>query len=198
MRNRYLIILLGSILFLLNACGPTTQTVSMHAEYANIYVGRTYNEILLALGAPDRETSDGADGNILIYEETVAYTVTKATKENVNTYSGTYVPGSRSQTTTSSSYLHLFINKDRICYNLKTNHTKVVSTKSSRQELAEQALQEFRLSLSPEELEKFDSLLAKSVTSPLSASFTMFNSENFNLLNRYSKFSKQYIKSHRR
>ena len=197
MRKRYLIILLGSILFLLNACGPTTKTVSMEAEYANIYVGRTYNEILLALGAPDRETSDGADGKILIYEETVAYTVTKATKENVNTYSGTYVPGSRSQTTTSSSYLHLFINKDRICYNLKTNHTKVVNTKPSKQELSEQALQEFRLSLSPEELEKFDQLLAKSQTSPLSASFSLLNSEYYDLMNRYSQFHRQYMKSHR-
>lgn len=198
MRNRYLIILLGSILFLLNACGPTTQTVSMHAEYANIYVGRTYNEILLALGAPDRETSDGADGNILIYEETVAYTVTKATKENVNIYSGSYVPGARSQTTTSTSYLHLFMNKDRICYNIKTNHTKVVGVEQSNKELGKQALQEFRLTLSPEELEQFDKIVARTETSLIMSSFTLLNPSNSNLMKRYMKFHQEYMKSHKK
>lgn len=142
---------------LFTSCGPTTHIVSMHDDYANIYIGKSYQEILLALGAPDRETSDGANGSVLIYEDETTLTTTKATKENYNHYSGTYVPGARSSSATITSFLHLFVNADKICYNLKTNHSKDVSLK--RLSLKERCIMmnnEFRETLSPSELTAFD------------------------------------------
>ena len=129
MRNFCLLNALLGMLVLFNSCGTTSHVLSMHDEYANLYVGRTYQDILLALGAPDRETSDGANGSVLIYEDEMTLTTTKATKENYNIHAGTYVPGSRSSSTTITSFLHLFINENKICYNLKTNHTKEVIEK---------------------------------------------------------------------
>lgn len=142
---------------LFTSCGPTTSILSMHDDYANIYIGKSYQEILLALGAPDRETSDGANGSVLIYEDETTLTTTKATKENYNQYSGTYVPGARSSSTTITSFLHLFVNADKICYNLKTNHTKAVSLE--RLSIKEKCIlmnNEFRQTLSPSELTEFD------------------------------------------
>lgn len=142
---------------LFTSCGPTVRVLSMQDDYANIYIGKSYQEILLALGAPDRETSDGANGSVLIYEDESTLTTTKATKENYNQYAGTYVPGARSSSITITSFLHLFVNADKICYNLKTNHTKEVYQK--RLSLKQKCIlmnNEFRQTLSPSELETFD------------------------------------------
>ena len=157
MRNFCLLNALLGMLVLFNSCGTTSHVLSMHDEYANLYVGRTYQDILLALGAPDRETSDGANGSVLIYEDEMTLTTTKATKENYNIHAGTYVPGSRSSSTTITSFLHLFINENKICYNLKTNHTKeVIEKRQSFKQIYEKMNNEFRLTLSPDELKVFD------------------------------------------
>jgi hypothetical protein len=90
------------------------------------------------------------------------------------------------------------MNKDRICYNIKTNHTKVVGVEQSNKELGKQALQEFRLTLSPEELEQFDKIVARTETSLIMSSFTLLNPSNSNLMKRYMKFHQEYMKSHKK
>lgn len=110
------------------ACGMFTScrtyySVSKASDYTNAYVGKNHNDIVYALGAPDRQTSDGAGGTILIYEDFTTQSV--ATAHNVNYYSGTYTPGTKS--TTHTDYAHFYINSNGTCYNVKTNHTKTVS-----------------------------------------------------------------------
>ena len=74
--------------------------------------------------------SDGAGGTILIYERTTTSTTSdsQAAAYNVNYYNKTYTPGvhSNSTTTQNTSYVHLFIDKDGVCYNVRSNHQEVV------------------------------------------------------------------------
>ena len=108
-----------------------TYTVSKENDYQKAFVGASHNEIVSAFGAPDRQTSDGAGGTILIYEKTTTQTTSdsQATAYNVNYYNRTYTPGvhSNSTTTQNTSYVHIFIDQDGVCYNVKTNHQKRVT-----------------------------------------------------------------------
>ena len=120
------ILLLAVILILssnlLTSC-YTYYTVSRQSEYNKTYVGKTHNEIVNRLGAPDRQTSDGAGGLILIYESFSSQSI--ATAHNVNYFTGTYTPGTT--TTTHTDYTHFYINNQNKCYNVKTNHRRGVS-----------------------------------------------------------------------
>lgn len=108
-----------------------TSRVSMLSDYTTEFVGKPHNHIVATLGAPDRQTSDGAGGTILIYEKTTMTSTSNsvAAAYNVNYFSKTYTPGTQTSTSTSeyTSYIHLFIDKDGVCYSVKTNHEKVVS-----------------------------------------------------------------------
>lgn len=108
---------------MLTSC-RTYYEVSMANDYTNAFVGKSHNDVVCALGAPDRETSDGAGGTILIYEDYTSQSV--ATASNVNYLTGTYTPGAR--TTAYTDYVHLYINPEGVCYNVNTNHTKEVSS----------------------------------------------------------------------
>jgi hypothetical protein len=114
------ILLIASSMF--TSC-RTYYSVSKASDYTNAYVGKSHNDIVYALGAPDRQTSDGSGGTILIYEDFTTQSV--ATAHNVNYYTGTYTPGARS--TTHTDYAHFYIGSNGKCYNVKTNHTKTVS-----------------------------------------------------------------------
>lgn len=107
-----------------------TYTVSKEKDYQKAFIGASHNEIVSAFGAPDRQTSDGAGGTILIYERTTTSTTSdsQAAAYNVNYYNKTYTPGvhSNSTTTQNTSYVHLFIDKDGVCYNVRSNHQEVV------------------------------------------------------------------------
>ena len=101
-----------------------TSRVSMLSDYTTAFVGKPHNHIVATLGAPDRQTSDGAGGTILIYEKTTMTSNSVATAYNVNYFTKTYTPGTSTSTTESTSYIHLFIDKDGVCYSVKTNHEK--------------------------------------------------------------------------
>lgn len=105
---------------LLSISCTTTKYASLQQDYYNAMAGKTHNQIVSALGAPDRQTSDGQGGTILIYEEHSQQSI--ATAHNVNYYSGTYTPGVN--TTTHTDYIHVYINSSGKCYNVKTNHIK--------------------------------------------------------------------------
>ena len=90
-------------------------TISKEEEYKKEYVGKSHNEIVTTLGAPDKQFSDGAEGIIIIYENSVF-------ESNINTYKGS---GSAT-TIESKGYMQFFINKSGICYDVKTNHTETI------------------------------------------------------------------------
>ena len=90
-------------------------TISKEEEYKKEYVGKSHNQIVTTLGAPDKQFSDGAEGIIIIYEKSVF-------ESNINTYKGS---GSAT-TIESKGYMQFFINKSGICYDVKTNHTETI------------------------------------------------------------------------
>lgn len=110
--------------FLMSSCYVTTL-VPLQDDYNQAYKGQTSNEIITQFGAPDRQTDDGAGGRILVYEETEFRTV--ATAENVNYFTRTYTPGSR--TTSNTAYIQFYINQNGVCYGVKTNLTKTETHK---------------------------------------------------------------------
>ena len=117
---------------LFTSCTVTkTSQVSMLSEYTNTFVGKSHKEIVSALGAPDRQTTDGGGGTILIYERTTTTSTSNsvAAAYNVNYFTKTYTPGVNTSTSTSTntSYVHLYIDESGVCYNVKTNHTKYVT-----------------------------------------------------------------------
>lgn len=114
----------------------STRVVSKASDYTTAFVGKPHSYIVTQWGAPDRQVSDGAGGTILIYETITTTSNSVAAAYNVNYYSKTYTPGTHTSTSQSRSYVELFINKDAVCYNVKTNHTKVVEEKWSKKKIA--------------------------------------------------------------
>lgn len=90
-------------------------TISKEEEYKKEYVGKSHNQIVTTLGAPDKQFSDGAEGIIIIYEKSVF-------ESDINTFKGS---GSAT-TIESKGYIQFFINKSGICYDVKTNHTETI------------------------------------------------------------------------
>ena len=121
------------VIFMFTACLFTSCTVSRTyevskiSEYTNLFVGKSHNQIVTSLGAPDRQVSDGANGTILIYEQTTISSNSVQTAYNVNYYTNTYTPGVYTNTYAKTSYLHLYISPNGICYKVNTNHKKYVT-----------------------------------------------------------------------
>lgn len=120
--KRFLFLAMLACAVLFTSSCSTVRTVSMQSDYTKSYVGHTYNDIVRSLGAPTRTSSDGVGGSILIYEKTSADSY--ATARDVDRYRGTYTPGAH--TDYNVSYVHIYIDKDGNCYQVKTNHTKKV------------------------------------------------------------------------
>lgn len=118
---------------LLTSCVTMYKTyeVSKVSDYTSEFVGKPHNQIVATLGAPDRQTPDGAGGTILIYEQTTTTSTSNSVDVayNVNYFTKTYTPGTETNTVQSqnTSYVHLFINSNGVCYNVKTNHQKLVT-----------------------------------------------------------------------
>ena len=93
------------------------QYVSGSDYYNQVYRGRTHAEIVMEWGAPDRESSDGAGGVILVYEK-----FTTTTKTDIDDHFGLFSPDVTTTTTDHKSYIHFFIGRDGICYNVNTNY----------------------------------------------------------------------------
>lgn len=112
--RRYSFLNIGLVVIILSFFTSCTTykytTISKEKEYKEAYVGKTHNQIVTTLGAPDKQFSDGAEGCIIIYENSVF-------NSNINTYKGS---GSAT-TIESKDYIQFFINKSGICYEVKTN-----------------------------------------------------------------------------
>ena len=97
-------------------------------------IGKTKNEVLRSYGVSDRIEDDGAGGSVLVYEK---YTLTTFTNSNSSNYGrgvGVYntngiiarsnsitTTSGISQTSTSKEYCYLFVNKENLVYDFKSN-----------------------------------------------------------------------------
>ena len=100
--------------FALQSC-RTTYDVSIQPELEQVFIGKSYADIIEAMGAPERVTPDGRDGQILVYEE-MAF----VTESSMNFWSKNV----KSITQSSKGFIQLYMNPSNICYNVKTNRTK--------------------------------------------------------------------------
>lgn len=103
----------------------TEVIVSDFPKFRAKCIGQTHNQIVTALGAPDRQLSDGAGGTILVYENTTTKSISNsiARAYDVNYSTRTYSPGVETTTQhySKTDYVHYFINTGGVCYEVKTN-----------------------------------------------------------------------------
>lgn len=108
---------------------PTGKSIHEQA------IGKNKNQILRLYGVPDRKDSDGADGEIFIYEKASINTTTNAGDySNGLLYGMNYGLGqissshssshlsSSTSTTIDKSFLNLYFNKNGIVYDYKSNY----------------------------------------------------------------------------
>ena len=104
-------------MLLMSSC-RTTYNVSLQPELEEMFVQRTYSDIVDVLGAPDRIVSDGTGGQIIVYEDMNLNTV-----GSVNPWTGRMLMVTKS----SKGYVQMYLNGENICYRIKTNREKEVS-----------------------------------------------------------------------
>ena len=91
----------------------TTQSVLLSSQdLKERYIGKTEKEIKQMMGPPTRETSDGEDGIILIYESNTGST-TRVTEYLGNTYYKT--------TQNPDDYSWFYLDSKGVCTYVKTN-----------------------------------------------------------------------------
>ncbi|MBE6201008.1 MAG: hypothetical protein E7134_02325 [Rikenellaceae bacterium] len=112
-------LLLTLVMIGMTSC-TTTYYVSREPEIKNALIGCTYQSVISAMGVPNRQTTDGEGGTILVYEATTSDSV--ATAYDVNYFTGTYTPGFR--TTTHTNYVYVYMNSQGKCYDVQTNLTR--------------------------------------------------------------------------
>lgn len=104
---------------------PVSYTVDDFPAFRKQCIGQSYNQIVTALGAPQRRSPDGNGGNILIYEnsETTSISNSIAKAYDVNYFTRTYTPGVETSTKqiTTTYYVHYFVDSKNYCYEVKTN-----------------------------------------------------------------------------
>lgn len=108
-----LFIILATAAFL-TSC-RSSYDVPIQPELEELFKGKTYAEIVDALGAPERTTPDGRGGQILVFEE-----MTFRTEGSMNMWTRNY----ESITESSKGYVQLYMNADDICYAVKSNKTR--------------------------------------------------------------------------
>ena len=62
------VILLLSVALVLSSCS-IFKHYSVEQAYSEVWKGKSYTEIVVSFGAPDRVESDGNGGQILVYEK---------------------------------------------------------------------------------------------------------------------------------
>ena len=108
--KRYIILLAAALLCAVSCSVP--RYISSEPGLQDEWILRSHAEIVRSFGAPSREVSDGADGQILVYED---YYTTHDTDEFMGDY-----------TTTSQEFRNFkefYINKEGICYDVRSNET---------------------------------------------------------------------------
>ncbi|MBO7143351.1 MAG: hypothetical protein J6T71_02880 [Paludibacteraceae bacterium] len=102
------ICLLLSCSIILASC-YSTKYVSLQDDYNAKLNGKSYADIIVLLGPPDRTTPDGKNGEILIYE--------------VKSQQG-YSASNSIDLTESKKQTCIFVDENKICYNVTTDDKK--------------------------------------------------------------------------
>jgi hypothetical protein len=93
--------------------------IQKEAEYNALWKGKSYSEIVMHFGAPDRVEYDGHRGQILVYEN-----FTTTTTTDVDTHFGMFDPDYTTKVRTDKRYIHFFMGEDDTCYLVKSNRTE--------------------------------------------------------------------------
>lgn len=117
MSSRILCLLAAVVAF--SSCS-ILKVSSVEQEYNEVWKDRTYTEIVMEFGAPDRVESDGNAGKILVYEQ-----FTTTTTTDVDTHFGNFDPDYTTKVKTNKFYTHFFVGPDNICYHVKSNKTTI-------------------------------------------------------------------------
>lgn len=111
------------LVFLFNSCSGLKAMMAdaeaRSVEYQTRWIGRTANDIIMTYGAPDRETTDGSDGTILIYEDLKTVRNSTSQTETVG-----HIDPKHVKTTSESReryYIEFFIDSQKVCYHVRTN-----------------------------------------------------------------------------
>ena len=93
----------------------TTQSVPLSSqELSQRYVGKTKQQLIQMMGPPTRETTDGGDGSILVYEANAGSTTKVKTTKVTDNY---YI--TRSNTTNQENYSWFYLNSKGVCTYVK-------------------------------------------------------------------------------
>ena len=93
--------------------------IPKEAEYNALWKGKSYSEIVMHFGAPDRVEYDGHRGQILVYED-----FTTTTTTDVDTHFGMFDPDYTTKVRTDKRYIHFFMGENDTCYLVKSNRTE--------------------------------------------------------------------------
>ena len=116
------------IIFFLSSCRPTQEliVIQTHKEVMDEQCeNKNKSEILIKLGAPDRTTDDGNNGEILVFDESYVKTYTQG-RSNTSVYEIFGVPRAStkiSKTSTNKKVkqeINFFIDENKQCYHWKT------------------------------------------------------------------------------
>lgn len=119
--KRLLIIIVGFMLCSLMTSCYTTQLVPVSDQEINeIWRGQTKKNIIYKFGPPTKETSDGDNGTILVYEYNLGSNTT--TKTTYNQYDNT--KREQSNTNYVNEYAWFYLNSEDVCVRVKNNHFK--------------------------------------------------------------------------
>lgn len=127
--KKFLLIVVGFVLCAWMTSCYTTQNVFLNEkDLSEQFGGKTKKEIIQMMGPPTRETTDGGDGSILVYEyNTESYTNTTT---NYNQYTNT--KKEQSSTNYVNKFVHIYFNSENICVGVRHNYlTKQVRTYDS-------------------------------------------------------------------
>ena len=113
------------ILAVLMAASVLTSCASarffpMEEELNAQWAGASHHDIVREFGAPDRETTDGDGGVILIYEE-----ISRSYETEEDTHLGLFDTDYTTTVRENKLFMHFFIGRDGVCYLVKSNHVRV-------------------------------------------------------------------------
>ena len=116
---RRILILIAIALPMLSSCS-IMKFHSVEEEYNKVWVGKSYSDIVMHFGAPDRVEFVGRDGSILVYED-----FTTTTNTDVDTHFGNFDPDYETTVKREKHYTHFFIDINSQCYLVKSNRVEM-------------------------------------------------------------------------
>ena len=115
--KRFFIVIVGLMLCSwMTSCYSIQPVLLSSQELKERYIGKTEKEIIQMMGPPTRETTDGGDGSILIYESNAGSTTKVNTTKLTDDY---YI--TRSNTTNQENYSWFYFDSKGVCTYVKTN-----------------------------------------------------------------------------